>query len=80
METKHFDKLIEMYQLYDSKSFLTDEEKEQLIEFIKIKKIISQTEISDEEIKNCVGDGMHDFYKGGFIEGAKWYREQLKKK
>lgn len=35
-------------------------------------------EISDEEIENCVGDGMHDFYKGGFIDGAKWYREQLK--
>ena len=40
--------------------------------------ISSQAEISDEEIENCVGDGMHDFYKGGFIEGAKWYREQLK--
>lgn len=37
-------------------------------------------EISDEEIENCVGDGMHDFYKGGFIEGAKWYREKLKNK
>lgn len=40
----------------------------------------SQTEISDDEIEKCIGDGMHDFYKGGFFEGAKWYREQLKKK
>jgi hypothetical protein len=44
----------------------------------KIARTSPQTEISDEEIEKCVGDGMHDFYKGGFIEGAKWYREQLK--
>lgn len=38
-----------------------------------IEKLVEEnrTEISDEEIENCVGDGMHDFYKGGFIEGAK---------
>jgi hypothetical protein len=23
---------------------------------------------------------MHEFYKGGFIEGAKWYGEQLKQR
>lgn len=28
---------------------------------------------SDEEIYGMeLGTGMHDFYKGGFIEGAKW--------
>ena len=32
---------------------------------------------SDEEIGKDIGSGMHDFYKGGFIEGAKWMKEQL---
>ena len=49
-------------------------------EYYQLHPTFSQTEISDEEIENCVGDGMHDFYKGGFIEGAKWYREQLKQR
>ena len=42
--------------------------------------IIEITEISDEEIEKVMQPmiGMHSFYKGGFIEGAKWYREQLK--
>ena len=34
---------------------------------------------SDEEIDKIeLGSGMHDFYKGGFIEGAKWVIEQIK--
>ena len=32
---------------------------------------------SDDEIGKDIGSGMHDFYKGGFIEGAKWMKEQL---
>jgi hypothetical protein len=32
---------------------------------------------SDEEIGKDIGSGMHDFYKGGFIEGAKWIKEQI---
>ena len=42
----------------------------------------SQTEISDEEINKVMQPmtGMHEFYKAGFVEGACWYREQLKKK
>ena len=32
---------------------------------------------SDEEIENLVGDGMHDYYKGGFEEGAKWMRDKI---
>ena len=32
---------------------------------------------SDEEIGKDIGSGMHDFYKGGFIEGAKWMKEQI---
>ena len=32
---------------------------------------------SDEEIGKDIGSGMHDFYKGGFIEGAKWLKEQI---
>ena len=42
----------------------------------------SQTEISDEEINKVMQPmtGMHEFYKAGFVEGAKWYREQLKSK
>ena len=32
---------------------------------------------SDEEIENCIGDGMHNYYKGGFEEGAKWMRDKL---
>ena len=34
---------------------------------------------TDEEIEELVGSGMHDYYKGGFIEGAKWVIEQIKK-
>ena len=34
---------------------------------------------SEEEIEKIeLGSGMHDFYKGGFIEGAKWVIEQIK--
>ena len=32
---------------------------------------------SDEEIGKDIGSGMHDFYKGGFIEGAIWLKEQI---
>ena len=32
---------------------------------------------SDEELGKDIGSGMHDFYKGGFIEGAKWLKEQI---
>jgi hypothetical protein len=32
---------------------------------------------SDEEIGKDIGSGMHDFYKGGFIEGAKWLKEHI---
>ena len=77
------------YNEYQRQADVIEEEKKRLAELPK-QEILdgskgsdatsSQTEISDEEIENCVGDGMHDFYKGGFIEGAKWYREQLKKK
>ena len=37
-----------------------------------------QIEISDEEIEKAVKNPMHDAYS--FRDGAKWYREQLKKK
>ena len=46
----------------------------------------SQTEISDEEIEEASpyvpNDASMDYWahKEGFIDGAKWYREQLKKK
>lgn len=32
---------------------------------------------SDEEIGKDIGSGMHEFYKGGFIEGAKWMRDKI---
>ena len=32
---------------------------------------------SDEEILALIGDGMHDYYKGGFEEGAKWMRNKI---
>ena len=32
---------------------------------------------SDDEIGKDIGSGMHDFYKGGFIEGAKWMKKQI---
>lgn len=33
---------------------------------------------SDKEIDGMeLGSGMHDFYKGGFIEGAKWMKEKI---
>jgi hypothetical protein len=33
---------------------------------------------SDEDIiKMDLGSGMHDFYKQGFIDGAKWMRDKL---
>lgn len=46
----------------------------------------SQTEISDEEIKEVAyrykEDELEDTWEAGisFMDGAKWYREQLKKK
>jgi len=44
METPKLDELIKMYKDYDSKNWLDDEEKEQLKEFLEIKKIIEQEE------------------------------------
>ena len=42
----------------------------------------SQTEISDEEIKEFVSESKsifkEDMYRAYFIMGAKWYRERLK--
>jgi hypothetical protein len=32
---------------------------------------------SDEEILSLIGDGMHDYYKGGFEQGAKWMRDKI---
>ena len=32
---------------------------------------------SDEEIENLIGDGMHNYYKGGFEEGAKWVKSKI---
>ena len=41
----------------------------------------SQTEISDEEIEKHLSMKGHPLtYDNGFIDGAKWYREQLKQK
>ena len=31
-----------------------------------------------EEIENLVGDGMHDYYKGGFEQGAKYVIDKIK--
>ena len=39
--------------------------------------VVHTPEISDEEIEKAVKNPMHDAYD--FREGAKWYREQLKK-
>lgn len=33
---------------------------------------------TDEEIENLVGDGMHDYYKGGFSEGAKYVIDKIR--
>ena len=55
--------------------FLSDESKKD-----KIIEALTPIELpSDEEIGKDIGSGMHDFYKGGFIEGAKWMREKLTK-
>ena len=32
---------------------------------------------TDEDIISLIGDGMHDYYKGGFEEGAKWMRDKI---
>ena len=32
---------------------------------------------SDEEIFSLIGDGMHDYYKAGFEQGAKWLRDKI---
>ena len=39
-----------------------------------------QTEISDEEIEKSISYDSKDPYVEGYINGAKWYREQLKSK
>ena len=48
----------------------------------KIARTSSQTEISDEEIEKAFTDASERLseYKEGLIDGAKWYREQLKLK
>jgi len=42
----------------------------------------NQQEISDEEIEKAVKDASERLseYKEGLIDGAKWYREQLKQR
>jgi len=41
----------------------------------------SQTEISDEEIENYLAEAGHPLsYDNAFIDGAKWYKEQLKQR
>ena len=35
---------------------------------------------SDEEILSLIGDGMHDYYKGGFEQGAKWMRDEIQRR
>jgi hypothetical protein len=42
METPKLDQLIKMYKEYDSKNYLTDEEKEQMNEFLAIKQALHQ--------------------------------------
>ena len=69
-----------MYELIEQAKEMEREQQERVVNMALLNTTSSQTEISDEEIENCVGDGMHDFYKGGFIEGAKWYREHLKQR
>jgi hypothetical protein len=64
-------------------------DRDRLKESLKLKKpTSSQTEISDEEIEeaakiasnNPLLDWENDYAKEKFIEGVKWYREQLKQK
>lgn len=45
---------------------------------IIIKKLTPIELPSNEEIKcKDLGSGMHEFYKGGFIEGAQWMKQQI---
>jgi len=74
--------------------FKTEEEaakfQDEIGEFIaqaireKLARSSSQTEISDEEIENRADEyfkkHIDDMGFYGFIDGAKWYREQLKQK
>ncbi len=51
-----------------------------LLEYDDILSKLTPIELpSDEETERIeLGSGMHDFYKGGFIEGAKWVIEKIK--
>ena len=46
----------------------------------KEKQELPQQEISDEEIEKSISYDSKEPYVEGFINGAKWYREQLKSK
>jgi hypothetical protein len=58
METPKLDQLIKMYKDYDSKNYLTDEEKEQMNEFLAIKQSLSQDAVSGriEQLKCDCGE------------------------
>ena len=70
---------------YDSACKFQDEVGKFIVEAIreKIARISSQTEISDEEIEKIINpnklEKIPESWKS-FIDGAKWYREQLKQK
>ena len=69
-------------ETYGSKG--SDEEKTNSQRFDEFMQLVtsSQTEISDEEIEKAFTDASERLseYKEGLIDGAKWYREQLKLK
>ena len=45
-----------------------------------LKQQLIPAEISDEEIDNSISYDSIDPYVQGYIDGAKWYREQLKQR
>jgi hypothetical protein len=45
---------------------------------IEVEKINPIELPTEEEIGILIGDGMHNYYKGSFEEGAKWVIEQIK--
>lgn len=74
------------FSSYEHKETITSSDTKVSISFLDNVPTTSPLEISDEEIEKAAKEKHVGLsrdvanYRGCFVQGAKWYREQLKKK
>lgn len=66
------------FSRYEHKETITSSDTKVSTSFLDNVPTTSPIEISDEEIEQYAQQNAFNYYE--FITGAKWYREQLKKK